>query len=326
MITLYGMIKAEINDTELNNHLSNINKDDMTVFVMADGRIRGALFHGTRFVNQMRAQHKLGILETMVLGQASLCSALMIPMMKGREHVCWKYEVDGPVEGFNVEADSTGYVRGYMFQDHIPVDKPLENWDLAPFLGTGNSTVTTFHPGDKAPMVSSVEAVTKNIAKDLAWYYSQSEQISTAFNTSIQLDKQGRVVGAGAMYLQVMPETGGKAKSGSNVTSSSDKMSNEELLENVELAFRAAPSLGQWFSEGGNLEDMICGLFREFKPTIALHRDIIYDCPCSKESYIEKIKAFPKAQIDEIKNTDTGFVEICCRNCASVYKIPVAEI
>ena len=71
------MIQAQIEDTELVAHLDSLPKDDMAVFVMAEGRVRGALFHGTHFVNQMRAQHKTGILETMVLGQASLCGAYL---------------------------------------------------------------------------------------------------------------------------------------------------------------------------------------------------------------------------------------------------------
>ena len=58
------MIKAEIKDEELQEHIKHLIKDEMAVFVMADGRIRGALFHGTRFINQLRAQHNLGILET----------------------------------------------------------------------------------------------------------------------------------------------------------------------------------------------------------------------------------------------------------------------
>ena len=164
------MIKAQINDKELVEHIESLPKDEMAVFVMADGRVRGALFHGTRFVNQMRAQHNLGILETMILGQASLCGALLIPTMKGKEHMGWRYEVDGPAAGFSVEADSSGYVRGYLFNEHIPVEKPLENWNLAPFLGNGTMTMTTAREGDKVPSSSSVEILYKNITKDLAWY------------------------------------------------------------------------------------------------------------------------------------------------------------
>ena len=136
------MIKAKIEDTELLAHLDSIHKDEMTIFVMADNAFRGAFLNGTRLVNQMRANHNLGILETMILGQAMLCGALLIPTMKGREHLTFRYDVNGPAAGFSVEADSTGYVRGYLLQNKIPIDKPLESWDLAPFLGDGTLTIS----------------------------------------------------------------------------------------------------------------------------------------------------------------------------------------
>ena len=61
------MNKIELQDKELKAHIDSLPKDEMSVFVMSEGRIRGALFHGTRFVNQARLQHNLGILETMIL-------------------------------------------------------------------------------------------------------------------------------------------------------------------------------------------------------------------------------------------------------------------
>ena len=319
------MKKIEIADKELVEKINALPKDEMAVFVMADGRIRGALFHGTRFVNQMRAQHNLGILESLVLGQASLCAALMIPLMKGQEHLCWKYDVDGPAAGFSVEADSTGYVRGFLYNEHIPVDKPLENWDLKPFLGTGSMSVSRIHKEDSAPHISTVEVNSGNIAEDLAWYYKQSEQISTAFNTGIQFDRQGRVIGAGGMFLQVMPETGGKNNSGASKSSSSDAEADGQFLGRVEMAFKTAPSLGQWFSEGGKIEDIVYGLFREFTPSIALRRDIRYDCPCSEETFANYIKMLPKQERDDILRKKEP-LEIQCRNCGSVYTISVENL
>lgn len=314
------MIKANIQDNELITHLNSIYKDDMAIFVMADGRIRGAFFNGTNFVNQMKAQHDLGILETMILGQACLCGALMIPMMKGKEHSVWKYNTDGIAKGFSVEADSSGYVRGFLFNNNIQLDKPLENWNLKPFLGNGTMTISSIHENDKVPISSTVEAVSSSIAEDLANYYKQSAQINTAFNTSIQLDKKGRVIGAGAMFLQVMPETGGTKKLGSQVSSSANFSDDEELLAHVEHAFSSAPSLGQWFSEKGNIDDMIYGLFRDFNPSVVLHRDIVFDCPCNKEHFVKYIKTLPKSQIEEIINDDKP-IEIFCRNCNSKYII-----
>lgn len=323
------MIKAEITDKELLAHLDKIHKDEMTIFVMADGEFRGAFFNGTRLVNQMRAQHKLGILETMVLGQAMLCGALMIPTMKGREHLTFRYDTDGPAAGFSVEADSKGYVRGFLFQNQIPVEKPLENWDLSPFFGDGTVTVSRIGEGMKAPQVGTTEILYKNVAQDLAHYFLQSEQIHTAFNTSIQFDKQGRVVGAGGMFLQHVPGAGGKSKISAQTENSGSEDKKEEedkLIQKVENAFKAMPSIGKWFADGGDMEDVVYGLFREFKPVVALNRKIGFNCPCSAESFAEHIKHLPKAELDDILAHDKDPLEVVCHTCGSHYEIPKAML
>lgn len=322
------MIKAEISDKELVSHLDSLEEDKLRIFTMADGRVRGALFHGTRFVNQFRAQHNLGVLETYILGQAALCSALTIPMMKDMEHTAIKFECNGPAQGYSIEADSTGYVRGYLFNEHIPVTKALENWDLKPFLGEGTITFSRVHKDDKYPQSSTVEVSGENIARDFATYFAQSEQINTAFNSSIQFDKQGRVIGAGSMYIQIMPKTGGTAGIGSQVDSHTEESEDDEdLLRRVENAFRACPSIGLLYSEKEvDSEDIILGLFREFNPTITLKRDIIVDCKCNEDFYYNYLKSLPKEQLDDFKKNGPDPLEIQCRNCGSVYKIPLSKI
>lgn len=322
------MIKKEIEDKELNEFLQTLEEDKLRIFTMAEGRVRGALFHGTRFVNQLRAQHNLGILETYILGQASLCGALTIPMMKDMEHTAIKFEGNGPAQGYSVEASSTGFVRSFLFNEHIHLDKPLESWDLNPFLGQGTITFSRIHKDDKYPQSSTVEVNSGNIATDFATYFAQSEQINTAFNSSIQFDKQGRVIGAGAMYLQIMPKTGGTAKVGSQVDSHAEETAeDEDLLRRVENAFKACPSLGLLYSEKQvDSEDIIIGLFREFSPTISLTRDVIFDCKCNEEYYINYLRTLPKEQIEDIKKNGPDPLEIICRNCGSIYKIPVEKI
>jgi len=321
------MIKAEIKDQNLVNHLAQIQPDKMTMFTMADGRLRGALFNGSTFVNQLRAQHNLGILETMILGQASMCGALTIPMMKDMENTVIKYEGDGPAEGFSIEVNSSGFVRSYLYNEHIPITKPLENWDLSEFLGKGTLTFSRIHKDDKYPQSSSVEVDTGNIAKNFAWYYQQSEQINTAFSTGVQFDKQGNVIGAGAMYIQVMPEKGGYGRLGEQLEDShSDKNADAELMQKVEWAFQAAPSLGQWFSENNNDRDLIYGLFREFNPSVTLNRDVIFDCNCNEENFVNYLKNMPKAELEDLKKNGPDPVEIVCRHCGSVYKIPLSKI
>ncbi len=316
------MIKAKI-DTDLQKYLDTLEADGLKVFTAANGRIRGAIFHGTRFINQLRAQHNLGILETYILGQASLCAAMSIPMMKDKEHVVIKYEGIGPVQGYSVEADSTGYVRGYIYNDHIPVKSELEDWNLTPFMGPGSFTFSRVHKDDKYPQSSTVDVDGDNIAKDFATYFAQSEQINTAFNSSIQFDKQGRVIGAGAMYIQVMPKTGGTAGDGGGTDSHAEESIEEEkLLTGVENAFKACPSLGLLYSEKEvDSEDIVIGLFREFSPVITVTRDIIFDCPCSEDKFIGYLKTLPPQQLKEMLEESKDSIQIECRNCGSVYNI-----
>ncbi len=302
------MITVPIIDPVLVSRFETMHGDGMTIFLLGDGALRGAFFHGTRFVNQMRAQHSLGILETIVLGQASLCGALIIPTMKGRDRAIFRYDTNGPAAGFSVEANSLGTVRGFLLQDPIPVSKPPESWDLDPYFGDGTVSLIRFPEGFSEPVTGTVEIKHRNIAKDLAEYFLLSEQTKSAFNTGIQFDRDGRVTGAGALFLQTMPGA------------------DPELVEAAEHAFSAAPSLGQWFAEGGDREDIIFGLFRECKPLVALERAITYDCPCSYDTYKGHLQRLDRVELEDMAKNGPDPVEVICHNCGSVYHFPLEEI
>lgn len=317
------MIRQKILDEELLAQLEKVEPDGMTVFIAADGMFRGAFYNGTRMVNQMRAQHSLGILETMILGQATLCTALMIQTMKGREHLTFRYDTNGPAAGFSVEADSSGYVRGYIFQNKIPIEHEITNWDLTEFFGYGTVTVTRDTEGQKEPHTGTTEIRFRNIAKDLAWHFAKSEQINTAFNTGIQFDKKGRVVGAGGLFMQALPAMGGASSKGAPLANSANANSEHDaLIERAELAFGSAPSLGQWLAEGGKRDALIKNLFCEFAPKIVLERDVIFDCPCSAQGFAGAIKNLGKTELQDILENDKDPLEVSCKNCGSVYKIP----
>lgn len=302
------MVEVPITDPVLQERFASLHSDGMSVFLLADGALRGAFFHGTRFVNRLRIQHSLGPLETMVLGQAALTAALLVPTMKGRDRVLFRYDTIGPAAGFRVEAFSEGFVRGYLLQDSIPVMTPPKNWDLSPYFGEGTVSLTRFPEGGREPVTGSVPILHKNIAKDLAEYFLQSEQISTAFNTGIQFDSDGRVIGAGGLYLQAMPGA------------------DPAIIRSAELAFSASPSLGQWFAEGGDREDIIFGLFRALSPDVVLERSVIFDCPCSRDGYFLKLLQLDTKELDDLIHNGPHPIEICCHNCGSVYTYTPEEL
>ena len=302
------MITAPIADPVLVERFKTMHPDGMTIFLLGDGALRGAFFHGTRFVNQMRAQHSLGILETLVLGQACLCGALLIPTMKGRDRAIFRYDTNGPAAGFSVEASSVGTVRGFLLQDPIPLERPPENWDLAPYFGDGTVTVIRFPEGGNEPVTGTVEIKHRNIAEDLSEYFLASEQTKSAFNTSILFDREGRVIGAGALFLQAMPGA------------------DPELVEAAEHAFAAVPSLGTWFAEGGDREDIIYGLFRGMKPAAVLDRSVVFDCPCTRENFSAHLANLDRKELEDMAKNGPDPIEVVCHNCGSVYTWTREEI
>jgi len=83
-------------------------------FLLSGGAMRGVILNGTRMVNEMRSNHELGILETLVLGRAYLGAALMAADLKGNDRIAVRIECSGPIQGLNVEANAFAEVRGYL--------------------------------------------------------------------------------------------------------------------------------------------------------------------------------------------------------------------
>ena len=86
------------------------------------------------------------------------------------------------------------------------MDRPLEDFNLAPFFGAGFLSVTRILEGAKQPFTGRVMMAHGSLAKDLAHYYLTSEQIPSAFSLSVKFDAHGRVVAAGGMILQALTQ------------------------------------------------------------------------------------------------------------------------
>ncbi len=146
------MIKKNIEGESLKERLLASAKDRLYNFLLADGAICGAILHGSRLVKEMRANHELGILETLVLGRAYLSVGLMSANLKGTDSTGVKIECSGPIKGLTVEANAFGEVRGFLKNIPIPIDKPMVDFNLAPFFGAGFLSVIRYLEDAKQPL------------------------------------------------------------------------------------------------------------------------------------------------------------------------------
>lgn len=302
------MIRKPIEDEFLRSHLASLPDDGRDVFLLSDGSVRAVVLQGTSTVNQMRANHNLGILETLVLGHGYLAGGLLSSTVKGDDRVQLTIECGGPIKGVYVEAWAVGAVRGYLKEVPIPIEKPLESFDLSPFFGPGFLTVTKLLEGKKTPFSGQVMLQHGSIAKDLAEYFLISEQTPTVVSLSIQFDREGRVMGAGGLFLQKLPG------------------SEDAVLEELEMVATNMPSLGKHLSEGKTGVEFVEEVFKKFEPQYLQHLPYGFSCPCDRKRYAQYLASLPEKERKSILEEGPFPLELHCFNCGTIYPFEKEEL
>ncbi len=302
------MKKKKIYGANIKEQLKASAKDRLYSFLLAQGEVRGVIIHGTRMVNEMRANHELGILETLTLGHAYIGCGLLSASLKGLDRISLQINCSGPIKGLVAETNAFNEVRGFLKNVPIPVEKPLESYDLSPFFGAGFLTITKHMEDQKHPFSGQVALEYGSIAKDLANYYMTSEQIPTAFNLSIQFDPEGNVIGAGGLFLQVMPDA------------------REKTIDDLDNLARRFPSIGAAYAKGQSPEDLVNKAFQKYAPQFLKSRRIEFLCHCIRERMQSFLSALPRADIKDIVDNGPFPVEIRCHHCNTIYHFTRPEI
>jgi molecular chaperone Hsp33 len=302
------MIKKRLFGKTLKEQYLASAKDRLYSFLLADGAFRGAILHATRMVNEMRANHELGVLETLVLGNAYIGAGLMSVNLKGNDRLGFQVDCTGPIKGLLAETNAFGEVRGYLKNVPIPVEKPLEDFNLSPFYGAGMLSVTKYLEDAKHPFTGQVHLQYGSLAKDLAHYFLISEQIPTAFHLSVQFDTDGEVVGAGGFFIQVMPEA------------------NTDKIAEVEGLVTALPSLGKSFADAIDPTILLQETFKVYKPKILDEGRVEFMCHCGKEGVQNLLMMLSVHDLRDLRDNGPFPVEIKCHYCNTAYHFSREEI
>ncbi len=312
------MIAATIPDPLVQQHLETVSRDGMDSFVLARGSLRGAAVNATRLVNQMRANHGLGILETLILGHGLIGAALMSSSLKGGDRMQVDFEVDGPVGGIVVDANARGEVRGYLRTESIPVEEPLKSFDTSPFIGNGFVKVTRYPEKGKRPYSGTVVLEHGTIAQDLARYYLESEQTPSVLNLSIQFDSDGRVIGAGGLLVQALP--------GDQRAETIDEDGNRMLRAEVEDRVVSMQSIGEALSRGQTTTTIVQEALGAFEPAHLGSRPAEFRCGCSPDRFRRVLEWLPQAEKDDIRRNGPFPLQTTCVYCNSTYEFSRAEV
>lgn len=273
----------------------------------ADGQIRAFAAYTKDVVEEARRRHNTSPTATVALGQLLTAGTMMGAMMKNDTDILTlQIRCDGPLGGLTVTADNQGNVKGYAV--HPDVDVPIKNGQInvADALDLGVLNVIK-DMGLKEPYVGQTILETSEIAKDLTYYYMNSEQVPSSVGLGVLMNKDNTVKCAGGFIIQLMPFA--------------EDATIDKLEENLKNVTSVTELLDHGCTPEGLLDALLGNLGIEVLDTLPTQ----FHCNCSKER-VEKAVASVGREDLQAMIDDGEDIEVKCDFCNSTYKYTVDEL
>jgi Hsp33 protein. len=274
----------------------------------AGGNVRAFAAVTTALVDEARRRHDTWPTATAALGRALTATALLGAMLKDPdESVTLRVAGDGPLRGIICDADERGHVRGYVNEPHVDLDRtPQGKLNVGAAVGAGTIYVTR-QLALQGIYTGSAELVSGEIAEDLAYYLTRSEQTPSAVGLGVRVDPDGVVVAAGGYLLQLMPATPDADR---------DRLeANLVQLGSVSLAVE----------RGMTPEEILAAVLAGLDYEILERRDLSFTCRCSRERALAAIAMLDEKDLAALEEEDHG-AELTCHFCNAVYRFSEEEI
>jgi molecular chaperone Hsp33 len=242
---------------------------------------------------------------TAALGRLLTAGALMGAMLKNEgDRLTLKIDGDGPGAGLVVAADYLSHVKGYAVNPHVDIPlKPNGKLDVSGALGNGTLTVIK-DMGLKEPYVGTTNLVTGEIAEDITYYFSLSEQIPSSVGLGVLVDTDCSVKCAGGFILQLMP------------------FANDETIDKLEANLKNISSVTSMYDSGMTAKDILYKLLDGFDVEINDEIAPEYRCDCSRERVENALSLIAKDELEDMikqaKEEDKP-AEVHCDFCNTDY-------
>ena len=182
-------------------------KDILIKATALEGMVRIIGVSSTNLVNIGAKKHNCSPTASAALGRSLTAGAILGSMLKGsKDTVTLQINGGGEAKGVVVTAYSDGRVKGYIGNPNV--DLPLNDkgkLDVGGAIGKNGSLYVIRDMGLKEPYVGQVPIFTGEIAEDLAYYFTVSEQTPSAVALGVLVDKDLSIKASGGFVIQMLP-------------------------------------------------------------------------------------------------------------------------
>ena len=204
------------------------------------------------------------------------------------------------------EADAEGHVRGLIQRPHIHLTPRGGKLLVGQAVGKNGFISVIRDLGLKEPYQGSTQLVSGEIAEDLSYYLTASEQIPSAVALGVFVNTDNTVAAAGGFLIQTMPQA------------------TDEEISATEKALLSLPPVTSLLREGLIPEEILKRIFGE-EIEILEKRPLSYWCRCSRERVERALIAMGPKEIEDLIAKGEP-AEISCDFCGQKYVFSVDEL
>lgn len=269
--------------------------------------VRLLLARTTRLVEEARRRHHTTPTATAALGRVLTAAVMIGADIKGAETVTLRVNGGGPLGTLLAVACGDGTVRGYVAEPAVDVP---EKWpgklDVGSAVGNNGHLEVIKDLGLKNPFTGTVPLVSGEIAEDLAYYFTLSEQIPSLVALGVYVERDHSVGAAGGLIIQAMPGA------------------NDEVLRLIEDRVQhLGPITGLLRQE--QLETVVDVVFQGIAHEVIDSKPLAFRCRCNRERVTSIIAALSDEDIHQALKT-RGKLEVTCNFCNEAYDFTAEDV
>ncbi len=268
-----------------------------------------AFFASTKnMVETARGFHNTTKVATAALGRTLTATSMMGLMMKNKgDKITVIIKGGGPIGTILTSSNANGIVKGYVTNPDVEVENYASGkLNVAGAVGNQGTIRVIKDLGLREPYNGEYEMVSGEIAEDLTYYFTVSEQTPSAVSLGV-LTRADEVEEAGGFIVQMMPDA------------------SEETISTIERNLTGIQSITQMLSQGLTPEDMMNIVLKDLEPSILDKLEVGFECDCSKNRVAEVFAAIGKQELKAIIDEDKG-AEVGCQFCESKYSFSEDEL
>ncbi|MDI9425191.1 MAG: Hsp33 family molecular chaperone HslO [Spirochaetota bacterium] len=255
------------------------------------------------------SQHGASPAATLALGRAISATALLSATLKpeSAQNVTLRISGTGPVREIHVQADALGNIRGYVANPSVETIVRNGRVDVPAIIGAGFLTVVK-DLGLKEPYNSVIPLRTGEIARDCAYYLTESEQVPSAMIIGLAQNADGSIAASGGILIQRFPDT------------------PDDALERVEanIAGMKTP-LGESLRRREDIISVVSGIMDDHALSLLGTTPLKAACRCNRDMIEGILKGIDRNEIEDMLKKDHG-IELRCSFCTKSYRYEEAEV